>query len=102
MKARPSPAIAITTAVVTAVILLASGCGPKKRADWRSPAPPMLCSSDAECARSSAGTCTIAEGATQGTCTGHRNQLPALPPPPGGTSPAPGPNVQPLPTDIQI
>lgn len=93
---------ALAVSLVALVALAAGGCAhPQRRNDWRTPAPPSACKSDADCR---GGTCAIELGASQGTCS----------PPAGGSSgapgdggipgpgPSPGPNVQPSSSDIQI
>ncbi len=85
----------------------ALGCAhPQKRNDWRTPSPPMTCTSDADC---HGGSCAIELGASQqGTCSspGSRGGSSGAPgdggAPHPGQSPQPGPNVQPSPNDIQI
>ena len=69
------------------------------RNDWRAPAAPTTCTMDADC---HGGTCAIEVGASQGTCS-----APSFAPgagADGGAAPgtSPGPNVQPLSTDIQL
>lgn len=79
--------------------ILAACNHPRKSNDWRSPSPPLTCTSDADCRD---GTCAIEPGAAQGTC--NPAALTPLPGTDGGAHPGPGsaPNVQPSSSDIQI
>jgi len=112
MKLRHAPHVPPRSQVVVAVVavvalaalaaLAVGGCAhPQKRPDWRNPAPPMLCTSDADCR---GGTCAIELGASQGTCSAPAGGSSGTPGD-GGTpnpGPNPGPNVQPSSSDIQI
>jgi hypothetical protein len=91
----------VITLVGISVGILAACNHPKKSNDWRSPAPPLKCTTDADCR---GGTCAIELGAAQGTGTCTAAPLAPLPGTDGGTrpGPGPGPNVQPSSSDIQI
>jgi hypothetical protein len=107
MKLRHAPharhALLAVVLLVALAALMVCGCAhPQKRNDWRNPAPPMACTSDADCR---GGTCAMELGASQGTCSpaGGSSGAPAdggAPSP--GLNPGPGPNVQPSPSDIQL
>ena len=92
------PVLALSLCLVFACVFACNQ--QQKRNDWRSPAPPTACASDADC---KGGTCAIELGATQGTCSGS-GALPPLPGADGGASPGSpnGPNVQPSPNDIHL
>ncbi|GAC1557796.1 MAG: hypothetical protein NVS3B10_17500 [Polyangiales bacterium] len=88
-------------AVVTLVLIALPGCAhPQKRNDWRQPAPPMACTSDADCR---GGTCSIELGGSKGTCVAAAG-APGTLGDGGAPNPAqsPGPNVQPSSSDIQL
>jgi len=107
MKPRHAPhaRVAVAVVVLAALAALAVGVGgcthPQKRTDWRNPAPPMLCRSDADCR---GGTCAIELGASQGTCSPPAEGSSGTPGDGGAPNPGltPGPNVQPSPSDIQL
>ena len=100
MKLR-SALLATLPLLVIVIAVSGAGCSHKKQYDWRSPSPPTPCATDADCR---GGTCIMEPDATHGSCSGAA-VLPLLPQPDGGPAPpgqAPGPNVQPSPSDIQI
>ena len=108
MKPRPATQPARLAARLAASVLTLSltlslaGCAhPQKRNDWRTPSPPMACTTDADCR---GGTCAIELGASQGTCSAPPGGAPGMPGDGGAPSngPNPGPNVQPSSNDIQI
>jgi len=93
----------ILLALLAAIVAGAAACGPpQRRTDWRTPAPAVRCTTDADCA--SGGSC-VADPADPngGTCSSVT--APALPGGDGGTAPQgpPGsPLVQPSPSDIHL
>jgi hypothetical protein len=99
--ARAVVAFIAVVAVAAALALSLAACAhPQKRNDWRTPSPPMACTTDADCR---GGTCAIELGASQGTCSAPAGSQGT--PGDGGApvnGPNPGPNVQPSSSDIQI
>jgi len=92
MKLRDLVCLARVVALAAPAMVAAVSCQPsQRRTDWRSPSPPMHCTTDADCG---GATCAMEPGAAQGTCAGAAV--------PGAGDLDGGPSVRPSPDDIKL